>query len=74
MLGIFTEQGAQWPGMLKNLILGIPYTTRLIEELDAALRALPEKYQPSWTLASFSRPLCCAVRIVLVRLLSAAGI
>ncbi|WQF82203.1 Putative Acyl transferase domain superfamily, Condensation domain, ancestral KRAB domain, thiolase [Colletotrichum destructivum] len=89
VLGIFTGQGAQWPGMLKKLLLGVPYATRIIEELDEALRTLPEKYRPSWTLydqlmlegeasnvrqASFSQPLCCAVQIVLVRLLSAAGI
>ncbi|KAI8177598.1 Beta-ketoacyl synthase domain-containing protein [Colletotrichum sp. SAR 10_75] len=90
VLGIFTGQGAQWPGMLKKLMLGITYTARIIEELDQVLRTLPEKYRPSWTLqdqliilegeasnvrqASFLRPLFCAVQIVLVRLLSAAGI
>lgn len=90
MLGIFTRQGAQWPGMLKKLMLGIPYTARIIEELDEALRTLPERYRPSWTLqdqlmmlegeasnirqANYSQPLCCAVQVVLFRLLSAAGI
>jgi acyl transferase domain-containing protein len=89
VLGIFTGQGAQWPGMMKKLLVGAPFAARIIEELDEALRTLPEQYRPSWTLydqfllegdtsnvrhASFSQPLCCAVQIVLVRLLSAAGI
>ncbi|KAI8165609.1 Beta-ketoacyl synthase domain-containing protein [Colletotrichum sp. SAR 10_70] len=80
-------QGTQWPRML---MLDITYTARIIEELDEVLRTLPEKYRPSWTLqdqlmmlegeasnfrqASFSQPLCYAVQIVVVRLLSAAGI
>ncbi len=89
VLGVFTGQGAQWPGMLKHLILGMPYVSTIIDELDHALQTLPEKYRPSWTLreqfmlegeasnvkfASFSQPMCCAVQIVLVRLLAAARI
>lgn len=89
VLGMFTGQGAQWPGMLKRLLVGVPYATRIVEELEEALRTLPEEYRPSWTLydqlmlegeasnvkqASFSQPLCCAVQIVLVRLLSIAGV
>ncbi|GAB1210906.1 hypothetical protein ATERTT37_000016 [Aspergillus terreus] len=89
VLGIFTGQGAQWPGMLKNLIESSPYVRSIVRELDDSLQSLPEKYRPSWTLldqfmlegeasnvqyATFSQPLCCAVQIVLVRLLEAARI
>jgi acyl transferase domain-containing protein len=89
ILGIFTGQGAQWPGMLKGLILTIPYVKDIIAELDNSLQTLPTEYRPSWTLyeqfmqdeatsnvsqASFSQPLCCATQIVLVRLLAAAGV
>lgn len=89
VLGIFTGQGAQWPGMLKKLLVGMPFVRAIVDELDHSLQTLPEKYRASWTLqeqlmlegdasnvrhASFSQPLCRAVQIVLVRLLAAAGI
>ncbi|OLN97460.1 Lovastatin nonaketide synthase 1 [Colletotrichum chlorophyti] len=88
-LGIFTGQGAQWPGMLKTLITSIPFAKDIIAELDHSLQTLPTEYRPSWTLleqfmlegdasnvrhASYSQPLCAAVQIVLVRLLAAAGV
>ncbi|GAB1197712.1 hypothetical protein APSETT444_007015 [Aspergillus pseudonomiae] len=89
VLGVFTGQGAQWPGMLKKLIVGSSYVRMIVEELDHSLQTLPQKYRPLWTIleqlmlegeasnvrhAKFSQPLCCAVQIVLVRLLKAAGI
>ncbi|EFQ36481.1 beta-ketoacyl synthase domain-containing protein [Colletotrichum graminicola M1.001] len=89
ILGIFTGQGAQWPAMMKQLVLHLPFVAAVIDELDAALQTLPEQYRPSWTLkeqlllegdasnvrlAAYSQPLCAAVQIVLVRLLSAAGV
>lgn len=89
ILGIFTGQGAQWPGMMKGLISTIPYVKDIVAELDHSLQTLPAEYRPSWTLyeqflldnttsnvgkASFSQPLCCATQIVLIRLLVAAGI
>nr|XP_036581666.1 beta-ketoacyl synthase domain-containing protein [Colletotrichum truncatum]KAF6790109.1 beta-ketoacyl synthase domain-containing protein [Colletotrichum truncatum] len=89
LLSVFTGQGAQWPGMLKELILAIPYVRDVIVELDNALQALPSQYRPDWTLteqfmlegedsnvtkADFAQPLCCAAQIVLVRLLTAAGV
>ena len=85
--GIFTGQGAQWPGMLKTLVSTMPYVRDIMAELDHSLQTLPTEYRPSWSLqehfmlpgdsihhAAFSQPLCCAVQIVLVRLLAAAGV
>lgn len=89
ILGIFTGQGAQWPAMLKQLLVHVPFVAAVVDGLDTALQTLPEQYRPSWTLkeqlllegdasnvrlAEYSQPLCAAVQIVLVRLLSAAGV
>ncbi|TIC90982.1 Lovastatin nonaketide synthase mokA [Colletotrichum higginsianum] len=89
ILGVFTGQGAQWPAMLKQLVVRVPFVAAIVDELDTALQTLPEQYRPGWTLkeqlllegdasnvrlAAYSQPLCAAVQIVLVRLLSAAGV
>ncbi|KAF6803240.1 beta-ketoacyl synthase domain-containing protein, partial [Colletotrichum musicola] len=89
VLGIFTGQGAQWPGMGKILVSTVPHARKIISQLDLSLRTLPPAYRPSWKLydqlmlegessnvhdASYSQPLCCAVQILLVRVLAAAGI
>lgn len=89
ILGIFTGQGAQWPAMGRILVSTILYAREIISQLDESLRTLPAKYRPAWTLydqlmlegsssnvhdATFSQPLCCAVQIILVQMLTAAGI
>ncbi|TEA12870.1 Lovastatin nonaketide synthase mokA [Colletotrichum sidae] len=89
LLGVFTGQGAQWPGMLKELIVAIPAVRDIVAELDNSLQTLPSEYRPSWSLleqfmlegddsnvgrASFSQPMCCAAQIVLTRLLATAGV
>ncbi|KAJ4181992.1 hypothetical protein NW755_010680 [Fusarium falciforme] len=89
VLGIFTGQGAQWPAMGKALISEVPYARRVILELDQSLQDLPAEYRPKWHLmdqlllegedsnvhdATFSQPLCCAVQIMLVKLLQASGV
>ncbi|KAL7934338.1 putative polyketide synthase [Trichoderma chlorosporum] len=89
ILGIFTGQGAQWPAMGKVLISTVPYAREMLAKLDESLATLPNEYRPSWTLleqlslegkasqvydARFSQPLCCAVQILLIQLLQAAGI
>lgn len=89
ILGIFTGQGAQWPAMGKVLLSTIPYARQIVSQLDESLAALPSQYRPDWTLgeqlslegessrvydARFSQPLCCAVQILLVQLLGAAGL
>lgn len=89
VLGIFTGQGAQWPAMGKALITEVPYARDVILELDQSLQDLPVEYRPSWRLidelllegdasnvhdATFSQPLCCAVQIMLTKLLQASGV
>ncbi|TLS27255.1 hypothetical protein PpBr36_04254 [Pyricularia pennisetigena] len=89
ILGVFTGQGAQWPAMMKELVVRVPFAARIVAELDVSLQTLPKQYRPGWTLmeqlmregdesnvrlAAYSQPLCAAVQIVLVQLLAAAGI
>jgi len=89
VLGIFTGQGAQWPAMGKVLISEVAYARSIISELDDSLQNLPATYRPRWSLvdqlllegedsnvhdAAFSQPLCCAVQIMLIKLLEAAGV
>ncbi|GKZ79776.1 type I Iterative Polyketide synthase (PKS) [Aspergillus niger] len=88
ILGVFTGQGAQWAAMGKQLINRVPRAMALVERLDRSLGALPEEYMPRWSLvrellvdgssrvqqAEISQPLCTAVQVLLVDLLSAAGI
>lgn len=45
---VFTGQGAQWPGMGRNLIDEFPSFRRTIQGLDEVLQSLPNP--PSWTL------------------------
>ncbi|KAK3299484.1 BcPKS5, polyketide synthase [Chaetomium fimeti] len=89
ILGVFTGQGAQWPRMGALLLEQSPYVSELLTQLDQALATLPEGDRPDWTLrgqilaeaaqsrlseAAISQPLCTAVQIVLVDLLTQAGI
>lgn len=89
ILGIFTGQGAQWPTMGRGLFLAFPRVRRTLDELDDALQTLPLADRPQWTiaqelaaesphskldLAEVAQPLCTAVQILLVDLLTAAGI
>ncbi|KAI1433783.1 ketoacyl-synt-domain-containing protein [Xylaria sp. CBS 124048] len=84
---VFTGQGAQWPEMGRELIDEFPSFRETIQMLDSTLRGLP--HPPSWTLlgtilepsalskinqASRSQPVCTAVQVALVRLLSSFGI
>ncbi|XMA10253.1 hypothetical protein WAI453_003044 [Rhynchosporium graminicola] len=89
LLGVFTGQGAQWPAMGKVLLSTVPFARDVMTQLDRSLQTLPSQYRPTWCLeeqlcleagtsnvgdAVFSQPLCCAVQIMLVQLLAAAGI
>lgn len=84
---VFTGQGAQWPQMGKELIEEFPSFRRSIQDLDAILQTLPE--EPSWTLqqaildpkessqighVTRSQPVCTAIQVAYVQLLSKWGI
>lgn len=84
---VFTGQGAQWPEMGKELITEFASFKRSIQELDSVLQKLPEK--PAWTLeqaileppatsqinhVTRSQPVCTAVQVALVDLLSKWGV
>ncbi|KAI9742877.1 MAG: hypothetical protein M1818_003606 [Claussenomyces sp. TS43310] len=79
---IFTGQGAQWPGMGRELLSRFPIFRQKIQDLDSHLAKLPQS--PLWTLkgtilepegystiykASRSQPVCTAVQIALIELL-----
>ncbi|KAL2844526.1 hypothetical protein BJY01DRAFT_248143 [Aspergillus pseudoustus] len=84
---VFTGQGAQWPGMGIDLLEAFSSARKDIQDLDEALRSLPDA--PNWSLeeemcksdndsrineAEFSQPLCTALQIALVNILSSWGI
>ncbi|EER28768.1 polyketide synthase, putative [Coccidioides posadasii C735 delta SOWgp] len=84
---IFTGQGAQWVRMAGQLMTYYPSFLRTIKILDRVLNNLPDT--PEWTIedelladaassrvneAEFSQPLCTAVQIALIDLLTSWGI
>lgn len=87
ILGVFTGQGAQWPGMGQTLMERCALFRETIESMEQSLAQLPDP--PEWSLkkelmappslsrlseAELSLPICAAVQVGLVRLLSQAGI
>ncbi|KAL5340198.1 acyl transferase domain-containing protein [Aspergillus crustosus] len=84
---VFTGQGAQWPDMGKSLFESFDRFRQSIQLLDQALQTVG--HPPSWGLedllcnnrqadifnqAEYAQPLCCAIQIGLVDLLSDWGI
>jgi acyl transferase domain-containing protein len=90
ILGIFTGQGAQWPGMGRALAHHSEFVRGRLRDFDNILSdALPVVDRPQWSLESvmtadgasfdidrteYSQPLCTAVQVILVDLLHAVGV
>lgn len=89
VLGIFTGQGAQWARMSAKLIELSPFVRERLDFLEKSLAGLPSDVRPKWSIATelladsskskmeeaaYSQPLCTAVQIIQVDLLSYAGI
>ncbi|CAJ2505661.1 Uu.00g130550.m01.CDS01 [Anthostomella pinea] len=86
---VFTGQGAQYPGMAKELLEGNTVFLASIRGLDKVLQALPAEHAPGWTLeqsiidapeisqiqlVTRSQPVCTAVQVALVDLLRSWGV
>ncbi|KAF1979110.1 putative polyketide synthase [Bimuria novae-zelandiae CBS 107.79] len=84
---VFTGQGAQWAGMGASLMASFPRFRETMAQLDSVLQALP--LPPVWTIqdelattkrdsrinsAEFAQPLCTALQIGLINLLSGWGV
>ncbi|RYP49852.1 hypothetical protein DL768_004507 [Monosporascus sp. mg162] len=80
---VFTGQGAQWPCMGEHLLRVFPSVLQTIRHLDQCLSSLP--VPPSWKIETiltaperqhlvnepeFSQPLCTAIQIALVDLMT----
>nr|ALQ33013.1 putative polyketide synthase [Fusarium subglutinans] len=85
---VFTGQGAQYPGMAKELLASSQPFLSTIRHLDSVLQALATEHAPDWTLEGTilhsdtnvineverSQPVCTAVQISIVELLRSWGI
>lgn len=84
---VFTGQGAQWYGMGRQLIELNPLFRQTLEKCDKILQSLHDK--PNWTVLGellrgqedsrlsetrFSQPICTALQLALIELLTSWGI
>ena len=84
VIAVFTGQGAQWPRMGRDLLLSSPTFLNSIRRMDTFLSTLSE-HTLTWSIeeelqkigkksrvhsAEFSQPLCTAIQIALVDMLS----
>ena len=84
VVAVFTGQGAQWPRMGRDLLLSSPTFLNSIRRMDTFLSTLNE-HTPTWNIevelqklgkksrvhsSEFSQPLCTAIQIALVDVLS----
>ncbi|RAQ54773.1 polyketide synthase [Aspergillus flavus] len=90
ILGIFTGQGAQWAKMGIELIRTCPEAGNWMAEMQKSLDELPDQYRDTGfslmhelslspdtsriNQATVSQPLCTAIQIVLIKILSTLGI
>ncbi|RYP50278.1 hypothetical protein DL768_004172 [Monosporascus sp. mg162] len=89
ILGVFTGQGAQYPGMGAELVQNSLVARKILQELEWCLAQLPGRDRPTWSLqaelladplssrvneAALSQPLCTAVQIILVDILRLANV
>ncbi|KAB2100109.1 Hybrid PKS-NRPS synthetase [Alternaria gaisen] len=87
LLGVFTGQGAQWPGMGRELLKSSKVFSDAIIKMEDSLATLPDP--PSWSLvdqfkakaspssseeATVAQPVSLALQIGLVDLLRASGV
>lgn len=62
---VFTGQGAQWPGMGKELLSRVPVFGESIRSMDEALQKLP--HPPSWTIKGNQKRISCSSCFQLTR-------
>ncbi|KAF1838971.1 hypothetical protein BDW02DRAFT_487984 [Decorospora gaudefroyi] len=89
VLGVFTGQGAQWASMGRELYHVSDVFRNTMVQMQRSLEALPEEDRPDWSLidemcapvetsrvgtASISQPLCTALQVALVNVLTGAGV
>lgn len=85
---VFTGQGAQWFGMGRSLIEKSPLFLHTLQKCDRILQGLTE-HRPSWSVVEellrnkddtnlaqteYSQPICTALQLALIKLLSSWGI
>ncbi|KAI9042421.1 putative LovB-like polyketide synthase [Aspergillus affinis] len=85
---VFTGQGAQWFGMGRALIEQCPLYLQSLQKCDQILQSLDE-HRPSWSIVTellrnkddtklgqteYSQPICTAIQLALVNVLSQWGI